>query len=688
MNQTESLESITPPAGQKCLIVRRGAARRSVVALRAGEITTVGRAHANRIVIPDAKCSRHHCEIFCSEGAWQVRDLASRNGVLVDGIRIEREQPLVEGQILTIGNCEIEFTTPPAGRQGLGASLLDDTGSESFDIIERKSGTQYDRPSELLHEPGRTKPGLPELYQLAQSMAQAGDIESLAERTLDGLFAGTTAVIGAVLVLPVAGEAPEVERLECVASRSPQVGTPPEVSRYLSELVLTDHEAVLARDLAQHDALAQRDSLGKLAARSAICAPIRRERRLLGLVHLYSTRTDRLLDSGDLEFTLAVADQFAIALDNVRDRDALAEGLSRAEEENLDLRQQLEVETELIGNSSVMQDLRQTIGRIAPTEATVLIRGESGVGKELVARAVHFNSPRRDGAFVCVNCAALTESLLESELFGHERGAFTGASGQKIGKFEQAHCGTLFLDEIGEMSPEVQAKFLRVLEGHSFERVGGSKAIEVDVRVVTATNRNLEEAVRQGSFRQDLYFRLQVIEVFVPPLREHPDDIPIIAEHFLRRLAGRSRVRAQGFSPQALEVLRQYDWPGNVRELKNVVERSLILSDHPVLTADDIRLLNLERAAALERLPAAPEVAPVPVGTAAASAPPAEQVDIWAGLARQEPTLGDVEREYIAATLERHNWNKSATARQLGIERTTLDRKLKKYDINREGDDD
>ncbi len=308
--------------------------------------------------------------------------------------------------------------------------------------------------------------------------------------------------------------------------------------------------------MSQDSSLDERDSLGKLAAHSAICAPVRRDRRVLGVIHLYSTRSERPLDSGDLEFTLAVADQFAVALENLRDREALVEGLSRAEEENLDLRQQLEVETELIGESPLMNQLRQTIGRIAPTEATVLIRGESGVGKELVARAVHFNSPRRDGAFVCVNCAALTESLLESELFGHEKGSFTGAAGQKIGKFEQAHGGTLFLDEIGEMSPEVQAKFLRVLEGHSFERVGGSKPIEVDVRVVTATNRNLEDAVRKGEFRQDLYFRLQVIEVFVAPLREHPEDIPTIALHFLKRLAGKSRVRARGFSPAALDVLR------------------------------------------------------------------------------------------------------------------------------------
>jgi Nif-specific regulatory protein len=336
---------------------------------------------------------------------------------------------------------------------------------------------------------------------------------------------------------------------------------------------MQDREALLARDLSEQGWITLHDSLERLSAESAICAPIRRGRTLLGLIHLYTTKGSRSLDSDDLEFTLAVADQLAVALQNVRDRESLAVGLSKAEEEAQGLRQQLEVETELVGHSRQVEQLRENIGRVAPTDATVLIRGESGVGKELVARAVHFNSLRRDQPFICVNCAALTESLLESELFGHEKGSFTGATARKIGKFEQADKGTLFLDEIGEMSPEVQSKFLRVLEGHPFERVGGSQPIAVDVRVVTATNRHLEQAVREGQFRQDLYFRLQVFEIVVPPLRKHPDDIPAIAQHFLNRIIARSRVRARGFTEEALELLRAYHWPGNVRELKNVIER-------------------------------------------------------------------------------------------------------------------
>ncbi|MGE0378848.1 MAG: sigma 54-interacting transcriptional regulator, partial [Planctomycetaceae bacterium] len=544
-------------------------------------------------------------------------------------------------------------------------------------------GTRYDPP--LTQEGAtRTRPGLSELYFLARSMAEAAQTTELAERALAGLFAGTSASIGAVLLAHSDDSSRARETLECIASQIKNSEQKPVVSRYLSEIVLADHEALLARDLSERGLVAVQDSLNRMSADSAICAPIRRGKLILGLIHLYAVKGTRSLDSDDLEFALAVADQFAVALQNVQDRELLEAGLSKAEEEAEDLRQQLEVETELIGNSRQLQELRERVGRVAPTDAIVLIRGESGVGKELVARAVHFNSRRRDQPFVCVNCAALTESLLESELFGHEKGSFTGAAARKIGKFEQADRGTLFLDEVGEMSPEIQSKFLRVLEGHPFERVGGSKPIEVDVRVVTATNRDLERAVKDGVFRQDLYFRLQVLEINVLPLRKHPDDVPAIAQHFLRRIAAKSRIRAQGFTPEALDVLREYSWPGNVRELKNVIERSAILSDNTLLTAEDIRLLNLDRPTPLgshfwtSGSPKSQEPPPAPPADAASES------DVWMRILDQEVSLESLEEQFISATLERHGWNKSATARQLGIERTTLDRKVKKYGIVRQ----
>jgi transcriptional regulator with GAF, ATPase, and Fis domain len=535
------------------------------------------------------------------------------------------------------------------------------------------------------------------LYQLARAMSEARDTISLAQETLDGLFAGTPATIGAVLLLPEPSANPDPSSLECVVFHAMDESRRKSVSSYLSRVVFDEHEALLARDLSGQDSLSEHDSLGKLQAQSAICTPIRHGEKLLGVIHLYATDPQSPLDARDLEFALAVSDQFALALENVRDRELLAEGISRVARQNEQLLEQLEVETELVGDGPQMQRLREQIGRVAPSEATVLVRGESGVGKELVARAVHFNSRRHDGPFVCVNCAALTESLLESELFGHEKGSFTGAAAQKIGKFEQAHGGTLFLDEVGEMSPEIQAKFLRVLEGHPFERVGGSKPIEVDVRVVTATNRNLEQAVKDGEFRQDLFFRLQVLEIAVAPLRDHPEDIPQIARHFLARMAARSAVKVKGFTQEALDVLCEYWWPGNVRELKNVIERSVILSDHTWLTADDVRLLNLGRPT-----PLTPSVAQEIMGrppdtaglesTMVPSSPfayppqrsaPLTPVEPWERLVDQEASLEEMERQFIAATLEKLAWNKSRTARQLGIERTTLDRKIKKYGLEK-----
>jgi Nif-specific regulatory protein len=307
-----------------------------------------------------------------------------------------------------------------------------------------------------------------------------------------------------------------------------------------------------------------------------------------------------------------------------------------------------------------MYRVHEEIARAAPSNATVLIRGESGVGKELVARSVHFSSPRKNGPFVCLNCAALTESLLESELFGHEKGAFTGATDRKIGKFEAADKGTLMLDEIGEMSLSIQAKFLRVLEGHPFERVGGSKAIKTDVRVIAATNRDLEEDVRKGAFRKDLFFRLHVIQIEVPALRYRPEDVMTLADFFLNKFNAETGRRITGFTPQARSQLQRYRWPGNVRELKNVIERAVVLARESEIQLDDLLLTNLTTATESR----------FDFGTLVSQYVPA--------------SLEEVEKQHIEATLIATEWNKSKTSQILGIERSTLDRKIKRYDIEKE----
>lgn len=332
------------------------------------------------------------------------------------------------------------------------------------------------------------------------------------------------------------------------------------------------------------------------------------------------------------------------------------------------------IDTELVGNSPEMQQLKQQISRIAPTDATVLIRGESGVGKELVARAVHFGSDRRNGPFVCLNCAALSETLLESELFGHEKGSFTGATARKPGKFEQAHRGTLFLDEVGEMSLSIQAKFLRVLEGHPFERVGGHESIHVDVRVVAATNRDLEHAVQEKLFRKDLYFRLFVVEITPLPLREHPSDIPVLANYFLHRFAKKTSRTLRGFTDEAIELLCQFNWPGNVRELQNCVERAVVLSTRDMVSAAEIKLSGLR---------VSPATTPTPTMLVSTKVSAPNPSIALGETVKSEKSLDELEQHHILATLEKTNWNKSQTAAILGIERSTLDRKLKRYGVNR-----
>jgi two-component system response regulator HydG len=328
------------------------------------------------------------------------------------------------------------------------------------------------------------------------------------------------------------------------------------------------------------------------------------------------------------------------------------------EQENLFLKERLNDRfdfSNIIGRSPAMQKLFETIALVAPSEATVLIAGESGTGKELIANAIHQNSPRKDSVLIKVNCAALPETLLESELFGHEKGAFTGAITRKQGRFQLAHKSSIFLDEIAEMAPATQAKILRVLQEREFEPVGSTQTMKVDTRVIAATNRNLEEEIQAGRFREDLYYRLNVVTVDVPSLRQRRDDIPLLADFFLKRYAQKNRRVIKGFTPRATDLLMRYDWPGNVRELENIIERAVIMARGEMITP-------LEFSAELQAL--------------AENAEDAE-IDLSPGR-----SLKEVEKVMILRTLKETGGNRTHAARVLGISRRTLQLKLKKYGIN------
>jgi len=326
-------------------------------------------------------------------------------------------------------------------------------------------------------------------------------------------------------------------------------------------------------------------------------------------------------------------------------------------EENLELKKRLGEQFDfgnIIGRSAAMQRVFETLSLVAPSDATVLIRGESGTGKELIAAALHHNSNRQQGPFVRLNCAALHENLLESELFGHERGAFTGADSRRLGRFEQAHHGTLFLDEIGDMSLQTQAKILRVLQEGELERLGGNEVIKVDVRLVAATHKDLEAMVKDGSFRQDLFFRLSVVPIELPPLRRRTEDIPLLADFFLKRYAEKNKKDIRGFHPQTLILLARYDWPGNIRELENTIERAVILCPGEQITPRELP----------------PQILPDDFQARDSAVMPGP------GL-----TLKDMEREAIRATLEQTGGNRSQSARILGIARQTLINKIKEYGL-------
>jgi DNA-binding NtrC family response regulator len=654
------------------LVVRRDDGFGDVFPLLPEQTCSIGRASSNRIVLKDDLCSREHAEVCCDEGRWRLRDLDSLNGTRLNGLAVEGERELAPNDEVQLGHTRFLFVEdmaslpelPQPGELPGGLSIKKRIGQTRFltpvpPLPEALDESPGRRPRHALSR------DLSLLYRLALDMASAPTYEELCRIVLDSLLEAIPAEVGAVLTtasgafqeegvttIERAGVKPQRgAELEVTTHRhrDPNIRAYAPVSDYVSNEVLASREAVLAEDVARDRHLRTRESLSDLGATSLICAPVLHDAHVLGLIHLYCTDPHKALDAEDLEFTVAVAKQLGNAVHQLRLRESLTA-------ENRSLRDQLRVESELVGESRALREVESQIARVAGTNAACLIRGESGSGKELVARALHTSSQRKQGPFICLNCAAITESLLESELFGHEKGSFTGATEKKVGKFEAANHGTIFLDEIGEMAVGAQAKLLRVLEGHPFERVGGGTPIKVDVRVVAATNQPLEQAVRSGRFRRDLFFRLQVVEIHVPPLRERKSDVPLLAEHFLRKFVRETGRRIRGFTPAALAKMTEYHWPGNVRELRNVIERAVALGQGPVLDVNDILLSSLE----------------MNTPGSAGNPPPYESLP-----------LEEVEKRHILHTLAHTDWNKSQAAAILNIERSTLDRKIKGYGLKR-----
>ena len=578
---------------------------------------TIGRHRDNSVVLYDEHASRRHAEVLHENGRWYIRDTGTMNGTRVNGTKILEPTALEHGQLIGIGRTYLRFT-----------------------VEQDANGTATKPELQSLFEPSDA-PRLPEADQtvlckdeltvLCHFMAAAvkeSDPRTLVHKALETIHGQVGASVAGFLSFDRDDPLPRI-----VLPALARVDI--HLSRQLTLAVERQGRAVWLGG--QPDGCPESESL--LAFADALCLPLLAGETPLGALHVY--RAARLFTEREVRFCEVLAGYLAGALHVLRVRRTL-------EAENSRLRSHSPVADELVGTSKGMRSLRERIAKLAPRPFPVLIVGESGVGKELVALALHRQSPRREGPLVSVNCAAIAPSLLESELFGHCRGAFSGADRDHAGYFQQADEGTLFLDEVGELSPECQAKLLRVIEGKGFRPVGAEAEIQVDVRILAATHRDLDREVEANRFRKDLFFRLQGIQIVVPPLRDHVEDVPELAEYFLERL-GVEWGHKVTLTRDALLRLSEYAWPGNVRQFRTVLEGAVALADKHVLDAGDFQLpssLCADRPVSLNL----------------------EDVEAWA--IRQE--------------LRQTKVNVTQAANQLGIVREALTNKMKKYGISKD----
>ena len=490
----------------------------------------------------------------------------------------------------------------------------------------------------------RSSPGLEDpLVRFSRRLLEAGSPDVLLGELLDALLEITRADKGFVIEL-VNGE-PEVRAARNVAQGSIEDAVA-RVSDSIVQRVLSTRRPLVVADALHDSEWSGSASVVNLRLQSVMCAPLLARGEVFGAIYLGNDRVRNLFDERSLETLTVFASQASLLLQNA----LLLRDLRR---ENEALRDSIESRRygELLGTGASMREVYRRIEKVAPTDVTVLVRGETGTGKELVAREIHRRSPRAGAPFVAVNCAAIPEGLLESELFGHVKGAFTGAVASRAGRFQAASGGTLFLDEIGEMPPSLQVKLLRALQERVVQRVGEARPEPVDIRVVAATHRALEADVRAGRFREDLFYRLQVVTIELPPLRERGDDVTVLARWFLHRYAAEFSSRARGFSPDALVALRRYRWPGNIRELDNRVKKAAVLAEGTLITPDDLDLGRelLERTLSLAE------------------------------------ALEEFRKRYISEILERNGGNRTKTAKDLDVDPRTVFRHLEKLEAERRG---
>ena len=542
---------------------------------------SVGREASNPVRINDPSVSRRHCLIRGEAGRFHVVDLDSFNGTFVNSVPV-KEQQLAHGDVVSVGDVLLLFLCQDEQAEGGSLRVQFDEGIVTRSTIRlRREDALYLRHDGLLASDAhlsRSARDLSALLKISMAVNSIRDLDTLQRQLLELILEAVPAERAAIL-LAEEGAPDFVSAFGW--NRSSDSSATIHVSRTVARQVLQGGEAILSNDVGGGEKLGASDSLVAAHVRSLLCVPLAMFGRVTGVIYCDTSSAASPFDENHLQLLVAVAGVASVAVENIRHVELLAG-------ENRRLKEELSIESNMIGESASMRKIYQRISRVAPSDSTVLIRGESGTGKELAARAIHANSGRRENAFVAINCATLTENLLESELFGHEKGAFTGAVSQKKGKIEVAERGTLFLDEVGELPPTVQAKLLRVLQEREFERLGSTRPIKADVRVIAATNKDLEDAIRQGTFRKDLYFRLNVVSLAMPPLSARREDIPLLANYFVSKYGRKCKRKVIGISPEARACLVEYAWPGNVRELENAIEHAVVLGAADFIGLEDL----------------------------------------------------------------------------------------------------
>jgi Nif-specific regulatory protein len=549
-------------------------------------VLSIGRNSTNSICLDDASVSPDHCRISCENERFLLTDMDSDSGTFVNGIPV-KQRVLSPGDEIAVGNSlflfEMERTPSPAR----SAVQLDEDSAAGAQVEQlRHEELLYLRPDSLAALPHseRLARALSTLLKISTVIGSIRDVESLQWQLLGMIFDVIPAERGAILLVEDTAE----ERPSPVAwDRVAGPDHPVHVSRALTRRVIDERISVLENEGPKLDAPGSPHGQGAKIAHSLLCVPLSAGGPVLGVIYMDSSNPATAFSKDDLQLLAAIAGLAAIAIENARQFERLGV-------ENQQLQTEVSLQHDMAGQGVRMRDVYQFIERVAPSESTVLIYGESGTGKELAARAIHKNSTRKDQAFLALNCAALTETLLESELFGHEKGAFTSAICQKKGLLEVAEGGTVFLDEVGELPLSLQAKLLRVLQERELVRVGGTRAIKINVRFLAATNKDLQKAVREEKFRDDLFHRLNVISLTLPALREHPEDIPVLAELFVARNAKKCNRIVRGISPEGRACLMKYDWPGNIRELENAMERAVVIGSSDFILPEDLPEAVLE----------------------------------------------------------------------------------------------